>query len=268
MHDQPDSSLFFVGTATTVLRRDGFTVVTDPNFLRRGQRAYLGKGLSSRRLTDPAIAVEDLPVLDAVALSHLHGDHYDRAARRGIHPSVPVVTTAHGAKRLRRQGVTTAGLSTWQPWELTKGGSTLRVTALPGRHAPGPMQAALPSVMGMLIEFEPVGGGRPYRIYETGDTLVIDDLKEVVRRFPDIDMALLHLGGTKVLGVTVTMDGRMGADLIELLELGRRSRIVPIHYDDYGVFKSPLEDFRAEVDRRGLVADIRYVARGDTLPLD
>ena len=40
-----DAGLTFVGNATTLLRLGAFTVLTDPNFLRRGQRAYLGKGL-------------------------------------------------------------------------------------------------------------------------------------------------------------------------------------------------------------------------------
>jgi hypothetical protein len=39
------ASVTFVGTAITLLRLDAFTVLTDPNFLHRGQRAYLGKGL-------------------------------------------------------------------------------------------------------------------------------------------------------------------------------------------------------------------------------
>jgi L-ascorbate metabolism protein UlaG (beta-lactamase superfamily) len=44
--DQPHS-LTFIGTATTVLRLGGFTLLTDPNFLHRGQRAYLGYGLTT-----------------------------------------------------------------------------------------------------------------------------------------------------------------------------------------------------------------------------
>ena len=45
----PEPSLYFIGTATTLLRCAGFTILTDPNFLHRGQRAYLGKGLTSTR---------------------------------------------------------------------------------------------------------------------------------------------------------------------------------------------------------------------------
>jgi L-ascorbate metabolism protein UlaG (beta-lactamase superfamily) len=73
-----------------------------------------------------------------------------------------------------------------------------------------------------------------------------------------------HQGGTKVLGITVTMDGRQGADLVALL---RPPVTVPVHYDDYGRFKSPLRDFVSEVARRVLPGELRAVQRGDTISL-
>ena len=100
-----DDSLTFIGNATVLLRIGCFTVLTDPNFLRRGQRAYLGRGLWTRRLLDPAITVDDVPRLDAVVLSHLHGDHWDRVARAGLDRRPPLVTTKHAARRLRLQGL-------------------------------------------------------------------------------------------------------------------------------------------------------------------
>ncbi|MEV6611767.1 MBL fold metallo-hydrolase [Kutzneria sp. NPDC051319] len=108
-------SITFVGTATTLLRLDEFTVLTDPNFLHRGQWAYLGKGLVSRRRTEPALRIHELPPLDAVVLSHLHGDHFDRTARRGLDRATPVVTTPKAARRLRSFGFGEAvGLDTWE----------------------------------------------------------------------------------------------------------------------------------------------------------
>lgn len=266
MDAQAAGSLQLIGNATTVLRRDGFTVLTDPNFLSRGQRAYLGLGLSSRRLHDPAVAVEDLPPLDAIALSHLHGDHYDRVARRGLDPSVPLLTTTQGAGRLRRRGVNARALPTWESWELDKDGARLRVTSLPGRHAPGLVQIAIPKVMGTLVEFERPGQ-KPYRVYQSGDTLVHEDLREIARRVPEVDLVLVHLGGTRILGITLTMDGRQGADFLELLDFSSRATIVPIHYEEYPVMRSPLSEFRTELERRGLDVDVRWVGRGDTLTL-
>ena len=59
----------FVGTATTIIKVAGFTILTDPNFLHRGQRAYVGMGLSTKRLTDPAMSIRQLPPIDFVVLS-------------------------------------------------------------------------------------------------------------------------------------------------------------------------------------------------------
>lgn len=261
----PVLSLTFVGTATTVLRLGPFTVLTDPNFLHRGQRAYLGKGLWSRRRTDPALTVDQLPRLDLVVLSHLHGDHWDRVARRGLAHDLPVLTTQQAARSLRRQGFgNAAGLATWGSERVAKDGSTLTVTALPGRHGRGPMRRLLPPVMGTLLEYAEPARPTPYRLYLTGDTLFVEELQEIRRRCPDVDAAVVHLGGTRVLGALVTMDATEGCQLLDLVQ---PRRAVPVHYDDYPVFKSPLADFAREADQRGWTDRITYVSRGDTIDL-
>ncbi len=258
-------TLTFIGTATTLLQHSGFTVLTDPNFLHRGERASLGYGLWSRRLQEPALQPDQLPPLDAVVLSHLHGDHFDRRARNGLDKSVPVVTTEHAAKWLRRWDFSGAyAVDTWRSWSTTRDdGSRLTVTALPGRHAFGPLGALLPPVMGSLLEFA-AADGRTYRIYVTGDTLVYDGLREIPRRHPDIDLGVLHLGGTRVLGQTVTMDGEQGARLLELVPV---PHAVPIHYDDYAVMKSPLADFLAAVQRRRPATPLTIADRGAEVDL-
>jgi L-ascorbate metabolism protein UlaG (beta-lactamase superfamily) len=261
-----DNTVLFGGTATTLIRRSGFALLTDPNFLRRGQRAYLGHGLWSKRRTDPAIGPDTLPELDAVVLSHLHGDHFDRIARRALPASVPIITTRHAARRLGRRGFIAAdGLATWASRRFQRGDSGLTITAMPGQHARGAARALrLPPVMGSVLEFtEP--GQAPYRIYISGDTLCYDELRSVGERFPALDLALLHLGGTRIAGLLVTMDGRQGVDLLDLV---RPRHAVPIHNDDYGVFRSPRADFEREVARRQPDTTVRLLERGELYRLE
>jgi L-ascorbate metabolism protein UlaG (beta-lactamase superfamily) len=257
-------SIFFVGTATTLIRYGGMTILTDPNFLHAGDHVHLGYGMFAKRLTDPAMEIDDLPPLDLCLLSHFHGDHWDRVATARLRKDLPIVTTVHGARRLRAKGFRSArGLRTWEGARVLKGQVVMRVTAAPGRHGPSLMSRLLPPVMGSVLDWQH-GGISVFRMYISGDTLVFDDLHRIPERFPDIDLMLIHLGGTRLFGVLLTMDADQGIRAIRIIA---PKTVVPIHYDDYTVFKSPLEDFVRAVERAKLDCDVEYLARGETYEL-
>src|ERR671939_187695 len=218
-----DVTLTFGGNATTLLRIGGFTLLTDPNFLHRGQRAYLGKGLWTKRLTEPALQPTQLPTLDSILLSHLHADHWDRIATRTLDRGTPVITTQAAARALGRRG--------------------FRET----------VAMLLPPVMGSVLELVR-DGEVSWRGYISGDTVFRPELGEVLERCGPLDVVIAHLGGTRALGFTVTMDGRQGADLVELL---KPPVTVPVHYGD----------FVREVAARRAPGEIRAVTRGETISL-
>jgi L-ascorbate metabolism protein UlaG (beta-lactamase superfamily) len=259
------ATLTFIGTATMLLEIGPFTLLTDPNFLHRGQYAYLGYGLVSRRRTEPARTIDQLPRLDAVLLSHMHGDHWDRVAKRGLSRELPIYTTEAAARALRRQGFGAAqAMRTWDSTTLERAGHTLTITSTPGRHAVGAARRLLPPVMGSVLDYS-APSGQVSRLYISGDTLFVDDLRQIPDRFPLINTAVLHLGGTTLPGgLLVTMDARQGADLLELLS---PEKAIPVHNDDYGVFKSPLERFLREVSARGLAKLVQVAPPGEPIEL-
>jgi len=261
--DFSKGSVYFVGTATVILRYAGFTILTDPNFLHAGDHVHLGYGLTAERLTNPALEIEQLPPLDFVVLSHYHGDHFDRVAEERLRKDVPIVTTEHAAGELKDKGFTeTFALDTWDSFTAEKGGARVRVTSMPGRHGPPVVEKFLPPVMGSMLEFESGAAGRAaLRLYITGDTLVFDDLKEIPRRYPDIDLGLYHLGGTTIMGILLTMDAEQGVEAVKIVN---PRKVIPIHYNDYEVFKSPLEDFRAAAAEAGLAERMIYLSHGET----
>jgi L-ascorbate metabolism protein UlaG (beta-lactamase superfamily) len=257
-----EGSIFFVGTATVILRYAGFTILTDPNFLHQGDHVHLGYGLRSQRQTNPAIELEALPPIDLVVLSHLHEDHFDRLVEQKLDKQIPIITTPHAAEGLRKKGFQAPyTIGTWEAFTITKGDVNLKITAMPGRHGPGVLAAALPPVMGSLLEFQTNQVSPLFQVYITGDTLVYDQIKEIPQRYPEIDLALLHLGGTQVLGVLLTMDAHQGVEMVQLIA---PQTAIPIHFNDYTVFKSPLEDFQKAIAAADLKTQMIYLQHGDT----
>lgn len=192
--------------------------------------------------------------LDFAVLSHHHGDHFDRIAARDLDHGLPVVTEPHAARKLRAQGFRApVALPTWQSQVFTRGDAEVSVTSVPGKHAPRPLGYVVPPVMGSVLDFSR-NGQRRLRMYITGDTLMHDGINAIAQRFPGIDLCLIHLGGTRIAGILLTMDDRQG---IEALRAVSPREAIPIHYDDYTLFKSPLKtcpvpaDSVAELDPVG-----------------
>lgn len=289
-----NASLFFVGTATTIIEWEGLRILTDPNFLHAGDHVHLGPGVSATRRTNPAIDLEELPHIDAILLSHYHEDHFDKLVEDKLSRSIPIITTPHAHSCLTSKGADSFtnvhALDFWdslivdvKPKTVTTGKTaSLKVTGMPGKHVPpGPLNAAneilkaVPPTNGWMIE---LGYSAPeasnadefasgYRVYITGDTLMVDELKEIPQRYKDlnIDLMLIHLGGTTIPGpsmplLMVTMDAKQGVELMHLID---PDITIPIHYDDYDVFLSPLDDFKKKVEQAGLSAKVVYLDRKD-----
>lgn len=262
---EPDfshGSVYFIGTATVIIRFAGFTILTDPNFLHAGDHVHLGYGLTSERLTNPAIDIEDLPPVDLCVLSHYHGDHFDQLVEEKLDKDLPIISTIHAKGELESKNFRqVVGLETWEEIEITKGAASLKITSMPGRHGPPVVDFALPDVMGSVLDFKSDEGTRFLRMYISGDTLIYEDIKEIPQRFSGIDLALLHLGGTRILGVMLTMDDAEGVEMIRIVQ---PDKVIPIHYNDYDVFKSPLEDFSRAAEEAGFADKIIYLNHGES----
>jgi L-ascorbate metabolism protein UlaG (beta-lactamase superfamily) len=101
-------------------------------------------------------------------------------------------------------------------------------------------------------------------VYISGDTLTGDHISEIAQRHPGIDAVVVHLGGTRVLFHTVTMDDAQGVDFLRRVQ---PRQAIPVHHEDYGVFRSSLEDFQRAAAKAGLAHVVRPVRRGETLSL-
>lgn len=113
MHEPASVRITYVGHATLLLELGGVVVLTDPNFDRALGPVAVGSRL--RRVTPPGVALDALPRLDAVLVTHAHVDHLSLASLRGIDagadargaPRPPVLAPPTVARWLHAQGFAT-----------------------------------------------------------------------------------------------------------------------------------------------------------------
>lgn len=259
--DVAEGEIYFIGNATTLIRFAGLTILTDPAFLHQGGYADLGHGIYARRQVSPACQVSDLPPLDLIVLSHFHGDHFDDEAARDLDKKLPIVSTDHAVSKLTSLGFDRGhALDTWEEQVVEKGDARLTITAMPAKHATDDLLAAmLMPVNGHMLDFSR-DGERLYRLYITGDTMLTDRLYDIPERYPEIDLGLIHAGGTTLFVTVVTMTGPQA---VRAVEITRPRTAIPIHYNDYSVFQSGLDDFKRAAAASDADTQFRYLTHGE-----
>ena len=177
----------WVGHATVLLQVGGLNVLTDPMW---SDRASPVRFAGPRRWVPAAVALDALPPIDLVLLSHNHYDHLDdRSVRRlaRAHPDALWATPLRLGSFLRRRGVRrVVELDWWE--EAHAGGAT--VGCVPAQHfsARGPTDRMRTLWCGFTLGI----GAR--RIYFAGDTALHPEFAEIARRRGPFDLVVLPIG--------------------------------------------------------------------------
>src|ERR1700760_2715815 len=74
-------ALTWIGHATALVQASGLNVLTDPIFSRRASPVQFA---GPARAHPPGVALEDLPHIDGVVISHNPYDHLDRASIQAL----------------------------------------------------------------------------------------------------------------------------------------------------------------------------------------
>jgi L-ascorbate metabolism protein UlaG (beta-lactamase superfamily) len=224
-----DIRITHIGGPTTLIEVAGWHLLTDPTFDPPGRRYTFGWGSASRKEAGPAVALADLPPIDAVLLSHdQHGDNLDVLGRALLPSAGVVLTTEAGGRRL-----SAVGLRPWATFLLeAPGRPTVEVTATPCRHGPPLSRPITGDVIGFALRWD---GQEHGALWITGDTVLYDGVRDAALRV-DVGTMLLHLGAVRF-GVTgpvrYTMTAREG---VSLCELARPRTVLPVHYEGWTHF--------------------------------
>jgi L-ascorbate metabolism protein UlaG (beta-lactamase superfamily) len=173
-----------IGHSTTLLQTAGLNILTDPIWSNRAGPFSL---IGPRRVRPPAMAIPDLPRIDAILLSHSHYDHLDRRTLAIlVARDAPTIVTGLGVGRY---------LPTRTCVELDWGDSRrladdVSVAFVPAEHfsARTPFDRNRTLWGGFVLE-TPSGP-----IYFAGDTGYGSHFGAIRRRFGPMTLSLIPIG--------------------------------------------------------------------------
>jgi hypothetical protein len=187
----PERSLYRLGHSTLLMKLRGGWWLTDPVFSERASPLSFA---GPRRFHAPPIALDELPALRGVLLSHDHYDHLDRATIRVLAPKVGIFLCPLGVgDRLAAWGVPTDKIVQHDWWQGSEVDG-LRFTATPAQHFSGRSLRDGNRTLWASWTIEDRQADRPLRVFFSGDGGYFDGFAEIGRRFGPFDVTLMETG--------------------------------------------------------------------------
>lgn len=184
-HSEP--TVTWIGHATLLVQMEHSTFLTDPIWSARPSPiSFLGPS----RYVAPGVAIEDLPPIDFVVISHNHYDHLDLPTLRRLAARDPetvfYVPLGNGAL-LRRNGLARVEELDWG--ESAQHGETA-VYCLPTQH--WSKRGLGDDLEALWASWAVVGASR--RFYFAGDTGYFAGFEQIGRALGPFDLAAVPIG--------------------------------------------------------------------------
>ena len=210
----------FHGHACFLLEGDGKRVVIDP-FLTGNPAAVIGP--------------EALPKLDAILLSHGHGDHLGDAVALAKRDKATIVATAELAGFCGDKGATAHAMHIGGAHQFPFGRVKL-VPAFHGGRVEGDATGKYTTnPCGVVLTL----GGKT--VYHTGDTGLTLEMQLLKGR---VDLMLVPIGDNYTMGVE---------DAVRAVEFVKPKIVIPMHYNTWDVIRADPQAFQRDVGSRAQV---------------
>ncbi|HPF19234.1 MAG TPA: MBL fold metallo-hydrolase [Bacillota bacterium] len=247
--------LTLIRSATLKLEYGGRCILIDPAF--------------SAKLTGPSFAGKsknpliDLPMtkeaivdgVDAMIVSHLHSDHFDKAAQAFIDKSLPVLCQPNEEESIRDMGFVDV-----RPIGERYRLGDVEIIRTYAKHGSGSVQEEMGEASGFVFN----APGEPV-VYWPGDTVLCNEVRSVLANEKPA-MIILHSAGAVWNGVKILFDE---VETVEICEAVPDATVVAVHLDSYDHGTVSRASLRAYASSRGIdTSRLRIPDDGETLILE
>tara|TARA_B100001750_G_scaffold162256_1_gene131013 strand:- start:1548 stop:2762 length:1215 start_codon:yes stop_codon:yes gene_type:complete len=232
----------WLGHSTLLIELDGLVILTDPVW---GERSSPLTWIGPQRWYPPPIALEDLPEIDAVLISHDHYDHLDMPTIEAIREwdttfVVPLGVGAH----LAYWGVPADRIVALDWWDRHALDERVELVCVPSRHASGrqvlDQNGTLWAGYALL--------GPLHRVYFSGDTGLFRGMREIGERLGPFDVTMIEVGAYD----RAWPDWHLGPEnAVRAHQWVRGETMIPIHW---GLFDLAYHGWTEPVERTRVAA--------------
>jgi L-ascorbate metabolism protein UlaG (beta-lactamase superfamily) len=233
-----------MGHSSILLEIDGVRVLMDPVW---DERASPVQWFGPKRFFAPPLALEDMPLLDVVLISHDHYDHLGADTLRrlaDLQPSAHWVTSLGVAKVLRGLRVKSAKITELDWTQSVRieaaDGAACEITSLPARHFSG--RSAFNRFETLWSSF--VLRSQKHNVYFGADSGWWDGFAEIGAAYGPFDLTMLEIGAYNELWKQIHM-GPDGAAR-SFKDMGASGLLMPIHW---ALFDLALHAWRWPIER-------------------
>ena len=278
----------WIGHATALIQLPGLNLLTDPVWSDRSSPVGFA---GPHRFVPPPLALEDLPPIHAVLISHDHYDHLDRPTVRSLHrlfgDDLVWLTPLGYREWFHALGIRrVVERDWWEGAELPGGG--YEAVCVPARHwtrrRPGGTNSRLwggwvvvprgagqpedPAAQGASIEPQPAVP----RVWYAGDTGYCSAFEEIGRRLGPFDASLPPIGAYEPRWFMGAVHLTPEEAVLAYQDAGGRGAFVGVHWGTWRLtFEDPLEPpvrCREAWSAAGLsAADLHIPRHGKTVVL-
>ena len=226
------TSVTWIGHATALIQGGGMSLLTDPIFSNRISGIM-------RRYAPPGVLGPLLPPIDVVVISHNHRDHLDEDSVMALGPTVTYVVPLGLGPWFKKRGLTRVVELDW--WETTEivgaRGGRLVVTLVPAQH--WSRRGAFDENKSLWGGYVIAAGGKHF--YFAGDTGYPAAFKEIGKRFPDLDYALIPIGAYEPRWFMCSQHISPEQAALVFREVGAK-RIIPVHWGTFHLSDEPMDE--------------------------
>ena len=215
----------WLGHSTVLLELDGYRVLTDPVF---GDRASPIRFAGPKRFHAVPAALDELPPIDAIVLSHDHYDHLCRTTMRSLVAStVPIVTALGVGARLEAFGIPVTRIIELD-WGESVDVEGLRITATPAQHFSGRGTTDRNKTLwaSWVIQSD------RRKVFFSGDTGLTDQFRDIGAKYGPFDLVMLEIGAFHPSWGTIHLGPENALTAFEMLGGGT---LFPVHWGTFNL---------------------------------